>query len=283
MIERLPTVTSETHNRGYIIPIGGAEEKLSDPTILRRFAGLSGGDEARIAIIPTASRLEDTGDRYVKLFEDMGVAEARSLPFAERSDGHNEEWLDVLRTCTGVFMTGGNQLRLSTILGGTPVADILRDRNLEEALVVAGTSAGASIMAEHMIAYGDEGPTPRADMVTLAPGLGLTRRAIIDQHFRQRNRLGRLLTAISYNPRLIGIGLDEDTAAFIDPNRKLEVVGSGALTIVDPSDMDFSSMDSANRHDPVSLINIRIHVLVEGGTFDLLTHEASPAHVVASS
>ncbi len=259
------------------------EEKLSDASILRRFVALSGGDDARIAIIPTASRLEDTGERYEKIFGDMGVAEARSLPFAERADGKNEEWLDVLRQATGVFMTGGNQLRLSTILGGTPVADILRDRNQTEGLVVAGTSAGASIMAEHMMAYGNEGPTPRADMVALAPGLGLTRRAIIDQHFRQRNRLGRLLTAISYNPRLIGIGLDEDTAAFIDPNRKLEVVGSGAITIVDPSDMDFSSMDSANRHDPVSLINIRIHVLVEGGTYDLHTRVASPAHVVAST
>ena len=275
-------MTSDQTNLGYIIPIGGAEEKLRDAAILRRFVALSGGDAARIAVIPTASRLEDTGDKYVELFRDMGAAEATSLPFTERSDGRREDWLDVLRGCTGVYMTGGNQLRLSTILGGTPVADILRDRNQTEGLVVAGTSAGASIMAEHMIAYGDEGPTPRADMVTLAPGLGLTRRAIIDQHFRQRNRLGRLLTAISYNPRLIGIGLDEDTAAFIDQDRRLEVVGSGALTIVDPTDMEFSSMDSANRHDPVSLINVRIHVLVEGGTFDLRTHEASPGQTVSA-
>jgi len=276
-------VTSSTSNFGYIIPIGGAEEKLRDKAILKRFAALSGGDDARIAIIPTASRLEDTGTKYEELFRGMGVAEATSLPFNDRTDGHREDWLDVLRNATGVYMTGGNQLRLSTILGGTPVADILRDRNQQEGLVVAGTSAGASIMAEHMIAYGDEGPTPRADAVTLAPGLGLTRRAIIDQHFRQRNRLGRLLTAISYNPRLIGIGLDEDTAAFINPQRKLEVVGSGAITIVDPSDMSFSSMDSANRHDPVSLINVRIHVLVEGGTFDLISREARPAQLVEQS
>lgn len=276
-------MTSSTSNFGYIIPIGGAEEKLRDKAILKRFAALSGGDDARIAIIPTASRLEDTGTKYEELFRGMGVAEATSLPFNDRTDGHREDWLDVLRNATGVYMTGGNQLRLSTILGGTPVADILRDRNQQEGLVVAGTSAGASIMAEHMIAYGDEGPTPRADAVTLAPGLGLTRRAIIDQHFRQRNRLGRLLTAISYNPRLIGIGLDEDTAAFINPQRKLEVVGSGAITIVDPSDMSFSSMDSANRHDPVSLINVRIHVLVEGGTFDLISREARPAQLVEQS
>ncbi|MDF1801129.1 MAG: cyanophycinase [Planctomycetota bacterium] len=276
-------MTLTNYNFGYIIPIGGAEEKLRDAAILRRFAALSGGGDARIAIIPTASRLEDTGTKYEEIFRGIGVAEATSLPFSERSDGHREDWLEVLRKATGVYITGGNQLRLSTILGGTPVADILRERNQKEALVVAGTSAGASIMAEHMIAYGDEGPTPRADAVTLAPGLGLTRHAIIDQHFRQRNRLGRLLTAISYNPRLIGIGLDEDTAAFINPESQLEVVGSGAITIVDPSDMTFSSMDSANRHAPVSLINVRIHVLVEGCTFDLISREARPAQLVEQS
>jgi cyanophycinase len=113
-------------------------------------------------------------------------------------------------------------------------------------------------------------------MVTLVPGLGLTHRVIVDQHFRQRDRLGRLLTSISYNPRPIGIGLDEDTAAFIDSDRLLEVVGSGAITIVDPSDMEFSSMDSASRHAPVCLINIRLHVLIEGGTYDIESRTARP-------
>ena len=268
---------------GYIIPIGGAEEKLSDAAILRRFASIAGGSDARICIIPTASKLPETGERYVEIFSDMGVGHARSLPFAERSDCKREDWLAELESATGVFMTGGNQLRLSTLIGGTPVADMIRDRNEHHGLHVAGTSAGASIMAQHMIAYGNEGPTPAADMVTLAPGLGLTERAIIDQHFRQRNRLGRLMTAISYNPRLIGIGLDEDTAAFISPERDLEVVGSGAITIVDPQDMEYSSMDSANRHEPVSLINIRIHVLVEGGHFNMITRVARPAQLAPSS
>jgi cyanophycinase len=129
-------------------------------------------------------------------------------------------------------------------------------------------------MAEHMIAGGDEGATPRSDMVTLVPGLGLTHTMIVDQHFRQRDRLGRLLTSIAYNPRPIGIGLDEDTAAFIDPDDRLEVVGSGAITVVDPSELEFSSMDSASRHAPVCLINIRMHVLVEGGLFDIETRKA---------
>jgi len=139
---------------------------------------------------------------------------------------------------------------------------------------IAGTSAGAAFVSEHMIAFGDEGPTPRGDMVTLAPGLGLTNRVIVDQHFRERGRLGRLITALAYNPFAVGIGLDEDTAALIAPDDTISVVGSGGITIVDPSEVEFSSMDSARRHDPVSVIGLRLHVLAEDGTFDLNTRQA---------
>ena len=263
--------------RGYIIPIGGAEEKISDAKILRRFVEICGGEDARIAIIPTASRLPETAERYEAVFNELGVTDVHSLPFEQRADCKREDWLETLQSATGVFMTGGNQLRLSTTIGGTPVADMIRDRNNDHGLHVAGTSAGASFMAEHMIAGGDEGSTPRSDMVTLVPGLGLTHSMIVDQHFRQRDRLGRLLTSIAYNPRPVGIGLDEDTAAFIAPDRMLEVVGSGAITIVDASEMEFSSMDSASRHDPVCLINIRLHVLIDGGTYDIESRVARRA------
>ena len=162
------------------------------------------------------------------------------------------------------------------------MADILRRRNAE-GLHVAGTSAGAAFLSEHMIAFGDEGATPRADMVTLAPGLGLTKTAVVDQHFRQRDRLGRLLTALAYNPRPIGIGLDEDTAAFIGPDDELEAMGSGALTIVDPSDIDYSSMDSAKRHEPVCILNVRLHILVGGANYNIRTRRASPPPVAAAT
>jgi cyanophycinase len=267
-------------SRGYIIPIGGAEEKVRDPEILRRFVEISGGAEARLVIIPTASSLADTGPRYEAIFNDLGASEVHSLPFDQRSDCARPDWLKILQEASGVFMTGGNQLRLSTTLGGTPVAEMLRRRNAE-GLHVAGTSAGAAIMSEHMIAYGDEGATPRSDMVTLAPGLGLTPLAIVDQHFRQRDRLGRLLTALAYNPRPIGIGLDEDTAAFLGPDDRLEVAGSGAITIVDPSEMEYSSMDSARRHDPVCVTGIRLHVLTHGAVFDIGTRVAQPPALAA--
>ncbi|MDP6108059.1 MAG: cyanophycinase, partial [Candidatus Brocadiia bacterium] len=244
--------------RGYIVPIGGAEDKVRDAAILRRFASICGGSEARIIVIPTASQLLETADQYLDIFGSFGVADVFSLDFEARADCKRPDWLERLRSATGVFITGGNQLRLSTTIGGTEVADFIREANRNEGLHVAGTSAGASVMAEHMIAYGDEGATPRSDMVTLVPGLGLTHSIIVDQHFRQRDRLGRLLTSLAYNPRPIGIGLDEDTAAFISPERVMEVVGSGAITIVDAAEMEYSTMDSTRRHEPVCLTNIRL-------------------------
>ena len=266
--------------RGYIVPVGGAEEKIGALAILRRFADMCGGGSCRIAIIPTASMLSETGGRYQKIFTDLGIKEALVLPIAHRSDGERREWLDVLDQVDGVFLTGGNQLRLSTMIGGTEVAKALRRRN-SEGMHVAGTSAGAAFLCEHMIAFGKEGASPRARIVTLAPGLGLTNRIIIDQHFRQRDRLGRLLTALAYNPFAIGIGLDEDTAAFIAPDETLEVVGSGALTIVDPSGLEFSSMARVRKNDAVCLIGLKLHILDQGSTFNLHTRVAAAAPVIA--
>ncbi len=259
--------------RGYIIPIGGAEEKLNNPEILDRFIDICGGKEARIGIIPTASELEDTGRNYEKLFRTIGVKHAKVLPFITREDCQTGTDVDYIEKCDGVFMTGGNQLRLSTTLGGTRVAQLIRRRNAE-GMHVAGTSAGAAFMPEHMIAGGFEGSTPSPDMVTMAPGLGLTNAFIIDQHFRQRDRLGRLLTALAYNPFAVGIGLDEDTAAFIQSGDHLEVVGSGGITIIDPTNLSYSSMDRAGRGEPVSLIDVKLHILVSGGRFDIASRQA---------
>ena len=266
--------------RGYIVPVGGAEEKIGDVAILRRFASLCGGPQCRIAIIPTASELAETGARYEELFHSLGIKVARSLPIGSRADCERKEWLDVLDEVEGIFLTGGNQLRLSTMIGGTEVAKALRRRN-REGLHVAGTSAGAAFLCEHMIAFGREGASPRARIVTLAAGLGLTNRVVLDQHFRQRDRLGRLLTALAYNPFAIGIGLDENTAGFIAPDETLEVVGSGALTIVDPSGLEFSSMARVRKNDPVCLIGLRLHILNDGSTFNLHSRVAAPPPGIA--
>lgn len=260
--------------RGYLIPIGGAEDKWNDPVILDRFADLCGAREARIVVIPTASQMDDTGGRYVSIFEELGVREVVALPIERRSDCERPDYIEALEQATGIFLTGGNQLRLSTVLGGTTIAQLIRRLNAD-GVHVAGTSAGAAIMPEHMIAGGYSGATPTPTIVTLAPGLGLTNRLIIDQHFRERDRLGRLLAAISYNPFVIGVGLDEDTALFMDPEGVFEIVGSGAVTVVDPTDLEYSSMGATGPGDPVSLIGLRVHILADGGRFDTRTRKAS--------
>ena len=259
--------------RGFIIPIGGAEDRSHDRLIHRRFVELSGGDGADIVVIPTASELETTGNDYNRIFRDLGAASVDFLPIARRADCDNPRYLEMLDSATGIFLTGGNQLRLSTILGGTAVAQRIRRRNAAGA-AVAGTSAGASIMSEHMIAGGDSNSSPVEGAVSLAPGLGLTNAVIIDQHFTQRNRLGRLLTASSYNPFLIGLGIDEDTAAFIGPDGVFEVVGSGSVTVVDAANMTHSSMWEASPGQALTLLGLKVDVMGAGCRYDLTARQA---------
>ncbi|MCE2943085.1 MAG: cyanophycinase [Gemmatimonadota bacterium] len=259
--------------RGHIIPIGG---KLSSPAILDRFLALSGGGASRIAIIPTASSEPDMGTYWEREFTRRGAGHAKALGFERRSDCDDRDWLEWLAAADGIFLTGGNQLKLTTTLGGTSVAKLIRSRNAH-GVHVAGTSAGAAFLSEHMIAYGDEGSTPRAGMVTMCAGLGLTNRFIFDQHFRQRDRLGRLLTALAYNPFAIGLGVDEDTAAFIGPDETVEVVGSGAVTVVDCADVEFSSIAEATPGDAVTFVGVRTHVLGRGARFNLHTRRVDPA------
>jgi cyanophycinase len=269
----MPAISTQADTeRGYVIPMGGEVEKVNKPIILERFFELSGGSKANILVIPTASELTETGPDYANLFESMGCR-SRYIPVDEREDCFKEEIQSALKEATGIFITGGNQLRLSTILGGTPVAKLIRNLNAH-GVHVAGTSAGAAIMSEHMIAGGASGPTPRENGVTMAPGLGLTNKIIIDQHFSQRDRVGRLMAALSYNPFVSGIGIDENTAAFIDPNGLLEVLGHGAVTVLDPGELSHSSMANTRAEEPITLIGMKLHVLASGATFDINSREA---------
>jgi cyanophycinase len=271
----MPATPNHSDQRGWLIPIGGAEGKRKDSVILKRFVKLCGGKNASILVIPTASELDDTGPAYRELFERMG-AHTDCIPIETREQCFEEGVVHKLEQASGIFITGGNQLRLSTILGGTPVAQGIRRRNAA-GVPVAGTSAGAAIMSEHMIAGGRGGPSPRESGVELAPGLGLTNRAIIDQHFSQRGRMGRLLSALSFNPFICGLGIDENTAAFIDANGVFEVVGKGTVTVIDPAGLRHSSMSRVRKAQAVTLTDLRLHVLAEGARFDLEAREARVA------
>lgn len=270
----MPSRVPDGRTRGWIVAIGGAENKENDRSILERFVRDSGGGQADVVVIPTASRMHETGPRYEGLFKDIGVARVTIMDFDTRRDCQEPGRLERLEQASGIFFTGGNQLRLTTLLGGTPVAKLIRQRNAL-GVTVGGTSAGASILSEHMIASGDEGSSVIAGGVRLAPGLGLTNRFIIDQHFRQRDRFGRLLAALAYNPFAVGIGLDEDTAAFIGPDEIVEVEGSGGVTIVDGAEVSYSSIHRAEEGQPVCMLGLRLHVLVAGATFNLATRSAS--------
>lgn len=252
---------------GVLMPIGGAEDKLDDKVILSEFVKLSGGDEARIAIVPTASSIETAGLRYKAIFLGLGVESAEVVYIGSREDANNDENLDMVGNATGVFLTGGNQMRLSSIIGGTRLEQLVRDRHAAGA-VVAGTSAGASILSAHMVAMGASGATPKLRMAQMFAGFGLISNVIIDQHFRQRDRIGRLLALVAGNPGLLGIGIDEDTSVVIENDNTLRVVGRHSVTIVDGSHMQ-SDIFEVKRYGDITISDARLHVLGAGKRFDM--------------
>ena len=268
-----PAKVTHENKRGWIIPIGGGDKKVKSSTIMQRFVELSGGSSSQMVIIPTASQLDTAGERTRDVFQELGVSEIEILDLETRADCNDPRLIEKLDNATGIFFTGGNQLRLATTIGGTDAAKSFRAGNAR-GIHIAGTSAGAAFVCEHMIAIGKSGGTPKRGMASLSPGLGLTNRVIVDQHFRERDRLGRLLTALAYNPFATGIGVDEDTAAFIGPDDVIEVFGSGGLTVVDPSGIEFSSMADAGMGQPVGLIGVQLHILLAGDRYDLKTQKA---------
>ena len=279
---QLPATTTHRGDgavrRGPLMIIGGAEDKLRKRTILREFVAASGGTEAVIALVPTASSLGDeVVDVYDALFRRLGAADVVPVRPESREDAHDPTLVAMLDKATGVFMTGGNQLKLSAIVCGTPLGDAIVAAH-ERGAVVAGTSAGASIQSSHMVAFGTGGATAKQRMTQVAAGLGLVRSAVIDQHFDQRNRYGRLLMLVAQSPGLLGIGIDEDTAAVVtreSAGELLRVVGRGAVTILDPAKM-VSNAHEARRSAPLLASGLTLHVLPAGAAYNLTRRELVP-------
>jgi cyanophycinase len=265
--------------QGPVMPIGGAEETKPGGEILERFVDLAGGKKARVAIIPTASDdPQRSGDGYASLFCEMGVREADWLRVERREDANGEPALSLLREATGLFITGGDQARLVELLVGTLVMECIRMRNADS-VIVAGTSAGASILSALMMAGGtgvggdSNESAARKGMVDVVAGFGLLQDIIIDQHFSQRGRLGRLLSVFAGTPGLIGIGLDEDTAVLIDREGTLEALGSNMVTIVDGRN---TISDYFDRQDGevLTITGSSLHVLAGGRRFDVDARQA---------
>jgi cyanophycinase len=268
---RIYMETQEAAGRpGQLFAIGGAEDKVRERLILRAFVEACGGTDAHVVVLATASELAETGERYADLFYKLNADSVEVMRIATREDAIDAgpEVLDLLEYSTGLFMTGGNQLRITSALGGTRISEAIHRRH-RAGMVVAGTSAGAAVISEHMISMGDSGGTPRRRLVQMAKGLGLAPNLVIDQHFRRRDRLGRLLTALSYNPGPLGVGIDEDTAAVFEGDGTMRVIGSGGVTVIDAADMRFTDSHMASRDQPLAMLGLKLDFLTAGCRYDL--------------
>lgn len=252
-----------------IMVIGGAEDKVHGREILHTFFTRAGAADAQIAIIPCASREPAAiGQRYTAIFEEMGAKALQVLDIRERSQGEDPIWQDYLEAATGVFMTGGDQLRLCSLLADTPLMEKIRLQVQLGQIVLAGTSAGAAVMGHHMIAGGGSGESPNRSLVDMATGLGIIPDVIVDQHFHNRNRMARLLSAVASHPDRMGIGIDEDTCAMFERDGLISVIGKGTVTIIDTSEMSHTNHPHVGATDPLSLFNLRLHLLCHGDCYD---------------
>ena len=257
-------------NVGRLLLIGGNEDKNEESMkILPYFVDMCGGKNARILVCGTPSAQVAEKERtYRELFEKIGVAEVMEPDVTVRHDGADQELVDMVKRATGVFFTGGDQLRLTAIVAGTPFGNEIQRRVFEEGLIAGGTSAGSAAMSSTMfISSNSKGTVRRAD-VSLAPGLGYWRDTVVDTHFAQRGRVSRMLVVFAHNPQILGIGIDEDTAIEVEPGVQFKVVGNGAVFVFDGT-VTHSNAPDAGDEDIIAMTDSAMHVLPEGYSFDL--------------
>ena len=272
----------ESHDReiigGHLLVIGGAEDKYNERRILKKFLSLAGEEKAEVLIVPVASDFpEFAADVYTQAFRNLGVTNPRVLRATSRQDAFEANADELLDGVTGVFITGGDQMRLVSILGGTKFAAKLRGMVRETDMVLAGTSAGAAGMSTSMIVRGESTSHPHKSAVRLSPGLGFLKNIIIDQHFTERGRISRLITAVSYNPYNLGIGIDENTAIILNNNGILEVFGAGSVTIVDGSQITYNEIAEVAEQESFSVCGVQLHILRDGLVYDFINrHPLQP-------
>ncbi|MBZ4647010.1 MAG: cyanophycinase [Petroclostridium sp.] len=261
--------------RGNLIIIGGAEDKKNECSILKKVVEIAGGENARLVVLTTATQLpQEVGQQYREVFTRLGVKDIAILNIDSRDDANQSQNTEIIRNATTIFFTGGDQLRISSILGGTLVNQALHDAYRKGVLIV-GTSAGASVMSSTMIVEGSNNEAARKCTLKMAPGLGLLEEAIIDQHFDQRGRIGRLLCGIAQNPYMLGIGIDEDTAIRVYPEDYFEVIGTNAVTILDGRTIKSSNVSESSPDELLALSNVTLHVIPQGYKFDMRSRVVS--------
>jgi len=269
-IESLFTQQSMAISTKYpVMVIGGAEDKVNGCDILTAFFESAGGNLAKIGIIPCASQEQSVlGDRYYQIFKGMGAQQVQILDIRLPKECDEERWLSILGNFTGIFVTGGDQQRLCDLIGGSKFIESIKESVQLGKLVLAGTSAGAAMMGEKMIAGGSSGESPNRALVDLADGLGIIPELLVDQHFHNRNRVARLISAIAAYPDKLGIGIDEDTCAAFEDDETFEVLGKGTITVIDPGGLTHTNYLEAGENSPISLHNLTVHVLSQGDRYN---------------
>ncbi len=252
-----------TVTHGRLLIIGGSEDREDDKAVLERFVELCGGKDSTIVVITAASKVgEKVYEIYDEAFRALGVTRHSPVHIDTRPAANDAALAQRIAAADGIFITGGDQKRLLSLLGGTAVETAMRSA-LERGACLAGTSAGASAMSAHMLAYGRPGTTPEKGTIGLAAGFGFLQHIIIDQHFSERHRLTRLLTLVGQNPQLLGVGIDEDTALLIECGKAIEILGAGTITVVDGREMTSNMLDIARGEVP-EMIDVRLHILPAG-------------------
>ena len=256
---------------GSLIIIGGAEDKKGDKKILKEVCRKLDKEKDVLVIATVASELpEELGNEYKSVFEELGVKNIRILNIRERKDAYDKNNVHIIQDAALIFFTGGDQLRITSLIGGTPI--YLTMKNLyERGCIFVGTSAGASVMSGTMIVTGPDEESPKKCTLKMAPGLGLIKDVIIDQHFAQRGRIGRLLVGIAENPQSLGIGIDEDTAIVVSEQGEFKVIGSGAVYVIDGSNITYSNVSEQHPDEILSIFNVKLYVLKSGDRFNLNT------------
>ncbi|MBF2019426.1 MAG: cyanophycinase [Hydrococcus sp. C42_A2020_068] len=262
----------EKSHRGELVIIGGAEDKSGDCNVLREFVRRAGGTKARIAVLTAATSLPgEVGEEYMHIFERLGVEDVRVVDTERRDDAERPENLEIIEKATGVFFTGGDRARIIEYIKGTKLDELLHQRHAQ-GMVVGGTSAGAAMMPDVMIIEGDSETNPRADVVEMGPGMGFLPGIVIDQHFAQRGRLGRLIAALVQQPADLGFGINEDTAIIVNGD-EVRVVGRGSVTIVDESEATYNNLDKVLKDELIAVCGVELHVLPHGFRFNLKTRQ----------
>lgn len=255
--------------RGDLIIIGGAEEKHGENKILKEVVEIVGGKDAKLVVLTTATEEPETvGNEYYEVFKELGIEKIDILNIDSRNDASRDHVAKIIGEASGIFFTGGDQLRITSILGGTKAYAAMQDA-YNRGTVIVGTSAGASVMSSNMIVDGNGNDPARKCTLKMAPGMGFLEEVIIDQHFHQRGRIGRLLCGVAENPNILGVGIDEDTAIRVFPDAHFEVLGTNAVTIIDGRSISHSNVSELSPDEILAICNVTLHVLPAGYGFDL--------------